>query len=76
MVPQLRRCPGARQNLGSSSMMMDKIEEGRSIEYYQRKRDQHWEMAGLARQDGDHKDEERHMNLAREYSRIIRELSA
>jgi hypothetical protein len=37
------------------------------------KADQHWEMAGLARQDGDMKDAERHTELAREYERKLRE---
>ena len=40
-----------------------------------RKADQHWDMAGLARQDGDKADEERQTNLARDYERQIRELS-
>jgi hypothetical protein len=39
-----------------------------------RKADQHWDMAGLARQDGDKKDAERHTALAREYEQLAREL--
>lgn len=38
-----------------------------------RKADQEWEMAGLARQDQDHPDEERHTKKAREYERQIQE---
>lgn len=32
-----------------------------------RKEDQHWDMAGLARQDRDTVDEQRHTKLARAY---------
>lgn len=32
-----------------------------------RKADQHWEMAGLARKDGDMKDAEKHTHIARMY---------
>lgn len=32
-----------------------------------RKADQHWEMAGLARQDGDHKDAAKHTQAAKEW---------
>lgn len=39
---------------------------------YARKADQHWEMAGLARQDGDKADEARHTELAREYEKKAR----
>lgn len=35
----------------------------------QRKADQHWDIAGLARKDGDKKEEERNTNLAREYQK-------
>jgi hypothetical protein len=42
-------------------------------EYYRRKADQHWEMAGLARQDGDHKDEQKHTKLAREFDALAKE---
>lgn len=38
-----------------------------------RKADQHWEMAGLARQDGDHKDAARHTEEARKYEQLLRE---
>ena len=38
------------------------------------KADQEWDMAGLARQDRDMKDAERHTAKAREYERRIREL--
>jgi hypothetical protein len=40
-----------------------------SIEKLIRKSDQHWDMAGLARQDRDMKDAERHTAIAREYLR-------
>lgn len=36
-----------------------------------RRRDQHWEMAGLARQDGDLKDAEIHNVQARAYTQEI-----
>ena len=36
-------------------------------QYCQNKADQHWELAGLARQDGDKADEERQTKLAREW---------
>jgi hypothetical protein len=39
-----------------------------------RKANQHWEMAGLARQDGDTKDAERHTKLAREWDEKARSL--
>jgi hypothetical protein len=38
-----------------------------------RKADQHWEMAGCARTDGDAKDEARHTDLAREWHRRARD---
>lgn len=37
-------------------------------DWCQMKADQHWDMAGLARQDRDKADEERHTKLAREWS--------
>jgi hypothetical protein len=40
-----------------------------------RKANQEWDMAGLARQDGDAADAERHTKAAREYERQLRELS-
>lgn len=43
---------------------------------FARKADQEWEMAGLARQDGDTADEKRHTELAREYERLAREEEA
>ncbi len=46
-----------------------------SIEKLRRKADQHWEMAGLARQDNDPKDAENHTTLARRYEARIREIS-
>lgn len=36
-------------------------------EWYRRKADQYWDMAGLARQDGDIKDADLHARLAREF---------
>lgn len=44
-----------------------------SLEQLRRKRDQAWELAGLARQDGDTADERRWTNRARELQRKIRE---
>lgn len=38
-----------------------------------RKANQEWDMAGLARQDGDKKDEAEHTRKAREYDRMARE---
>lgn len=43
------------------------------LERLRRKRDQAWEMAGLARQDGDKDDEKRRTDEAREYQRQIAE---
>lgn len=40
---------------------------------YRRKADQEWEMAGLARRDGDKADEARHTAKARKYERLCRE---
>lgn len=45
-----------------------------TIEQLRRKADQHWELAGMARLDGDFADEARHMKLARELERRIREM--
>lgn len=39
-----------------------------------RKADQHWDMAGLARHDGDKSDEAAHTAKAREYERQLGEL--
>lgn len=44
-----------------------------SVAYLRMKADQHWDMAGLARQDGDHADEKRHTDKAREYEQMARE---
>jgi hypothetical protein len=43
-------------------------------EQLRRKADQAWEMAGLARQDGDRVDEKRRTEEAREYERQLGEL--
>lgn len=40
---------------------------------YTQKADQEWDMAGLARQDGDAEAEKRHTAQAREYERLARE---
>lgn len=40
---------------------------------WRRKSDQEWEMAGLARRDGDKADEEKHTLLARRYDQLARE---
>jgi hypothetical protein len=42
-----------------------------SLDTLRRKRDQEWELAGLARQDGDKADEARHTDKAREYAAEI-----
>ena len=42
----------------------------------QRKRDQEWEMAGLARADGDMAAAQRHTEAAREWARKIAEALA
>lgn len=39
-----------------------------------RKENMEWELAGYARQDGDHAAEAAHTEMAREYSRQAREL--
>ena len=43
-------------------------------EELRRKADQHYEMAGLARQDGDAADAARHLKLAKEYDAKVKEL--
>lgn len=57
-----------------------KNREGRSddpvLERLRRKRDQEWDMAGLARQDRDSKAELAHTKKAREYERQIKEYLA
>lgn len=42
-----------------------------SAEKLRRKADQHWDMAGLARQDRDAADAERHTKLARLYEEAL-----
>jgi hypothetical protein len=42
-------------------------------ERLRRKADQHWEMAGLARQDGDRADADRHTKEARRYEQLLKE---
>lgn len=42
--------------------------------YYRRKADQAWEMAGLARQDGDVAEEKRQTAQARAYEQLAREV--
>ncbi len=46
----------------------------RVIEEFIRKANQHWEMAGLARMDGDLKDAEKHTKLARHWEHKAREM--
>lgn len=55
--------------------LRNKIPAGANDEYYKhrRKADQFWDMAGLARQDGDAKDAERCTNKAREHEALARE---
>jgi hypothetical protein len=43
-------------------------------EKYRHKADQEYEMAGLARQDGDMADSNRRLLLAKEYMRLAREM--
>jgi hypothetical protein len=43
-------------------------------ERLRRKIDQAWEMAGLARMDGDHKDEQRRTKEARDLTEKLRQL--
>lgn len=45
-------------------------------EYCRRKADQAWEMAGMARCDGDKEDEERHTKEARRLDAKYKELKA
>ena len=47
--------------------------KGGSSSPNRRKADQHWDLAGMARRDGDKADEERHTKLAREYGQKFRE---
>ena len=44
-----------------------------SAERCRRKADQHWDMAGEARRDGDVADEKRHTDLARRWEAAWRE---
>lgn len=41
------------------------------VDRLRRKSSQHWDMAGLARQDGDKADEERHTKLARQFDQEL-----
>lgn len=45
----------------------------KGYDYHRMKADQHWEMAGLARQDRDTADEKRHTAKAREHERLASE---
>lgn len=45
----------------------------RAVERYLWKTDQHYEMAGLARMDGDQVDAERHLKLAKKYDQLAKE---
>lgn len=56
-----------------------RLERHRDNDEYQRcmrKANQHWDMAGLARQDRDTADAQRHTDLARDYERQAREAIA
>ena len=46
----------------------------RGYDYCRMKADQHWDMAGLARQDGDIEDSKKHTDLAREYQVLCKQL--
>jgi len=50
------------------------LTDGRSEERLRRKADQSWEMAGLARRDGDRTDEKRHTDEARRLEAELGEL--
>lgn len=52
---------------------MDENVELKSSAYHMRKADQHYEMAGLARQDGDKQDAARHTEEAKKHDRLARE---
>lgn len=54
---------------------MNPKDRGQSSEYrrWRYKADQEWELAGLARKDGDTKDEETHTAKAREYEALARD---
>ncbi len=56
----------------------DRRPAGANADYdrYRRKSNQEWDMAGLARQDGDAKAAEKHTAAAREYDRLAREALA
>lgn len=45
----------------------------RDARYYRMKADQEWDMAGLARQDRDMTDAQRHTDNAREYEKMWRD---
>lgn len=47
--------------------------ECNTVQYCQRKADQHWEMAALAIADGDYKDSERHLARAEYWQRQAKE---
>jgi hypothetical protein len=53
----------------------DRRPENATPEYdrYRRKSNQEWDLAGLARQDGDMEASNKHTEQAREYDRLARE---
>ena len=55
--------------------MNEEINSETDPERCRRKANQHWDMAGLARQDRDYKDEKRHTELARAWSNRLKELT-
>jgi len=52
---------------------LDRHRDNAEYQRLMRKANQHWEMAGLARQDGDTMDAKNHMDQAREYERRAKE---
>lgn len=52
-----------------------KIPDGKPLDYYMRKADQHWVMFSLAGAEGDWKDADRHRTMAKEYERKVKEIS-
>lgn len=52
------------------------MKEHMPLHYYKRKANQHWEMAGLARQDRDMAEAIRHTKLAQQYDQKFKEYSS
>jgi hypothetical protein len=50
------------------------IRDARPYNDYRRKANQQWDLAGLARQDGDKKAEAEHTEKAREYDQLANDM--